>query len=66
MQKEWMLAEFAHAKRQGIAVDIGGVLYDGSHPEQVWELMQRENYMLDYEGDATGRIVALHIDLLGP
>ena len=58
--RTWFMAELAHAREQGIAVDVEGV------PYEVWELMQKRNYMLDYEGDDTGRIVALHIELLKP
>ena len=42
------------------------VPYEDQTPDEVWELMQKRNYMLDYEGDDTGRIVALHIELLKP
>ena len=60
------MAELAHAREQGIAVDVEGVPYEDQTPDEVWELMQKRNYMLDYEGDDTGRIVALHIELLKP
>ena len=52
------MAELAHAREQGIAVDVEGVPYEDQTPVELWELMQKRNYMLDYEGDDTGRIVA--------
>ena len=58
--RTWFMAELAHAREQGIAVDVEGVPYEDQTPDEVWELMQ------DYEGDDTGRIVALHIELLKP
>lgn len=64
--RTWFMAELAHAREQGIAVDVEGVPYEDQTPDEVWELMQKRNYMLDYEGDDTGRIVALHIELLKP
>ena len=56
--RTWFMAELAHARE--------GVPYEDQTPDEVWELMQKRNYMLDYEGDDTGRIVALHIELLKP
>lgn len=64
--RTWFMAELAHAREQEIAVDVEGVPYEDQTPDEVWELMQKRNYMLDYEGDDTGRIVALHIELLKP
>ena len=64
--RTWFMAELAHAREQGIAVDVEGVPYEDQTPDEVWELMQKRNYMLDYEGDDTGRNVALHIELLKP
>ena len=66
MQKKWIMDEFEHAKKAGIAVDVQGVSYSDRNPEELWQVLQRGNYMLDYEGDALGRIVALHIDQIEP
>lgn len=67
MQKnQWILEEFAHAKKCGIAIDVEGVSYTNRKPEELLKVMERGSYMLDYEGDALGQIVALHIDRVGP
>lgn len=62
MQKKWVYDELAHAKKMGIAVDVGGVSYEDRPPEELWKVLQRGAYMLDYEADMLGRITALHID----
>lgn len=66
MQKKWVLDELAHARRKGISVDVGGVSYEDRPPEELWKVLQRGAYMLDYEADTLGRITALHIDRVGP
>lgn len=67
MQKNrWVLDEVQRARKQGIPVDIDGNSYDYEKPEQIARVLQRDSYMLDYEGDALGHIVALHIDSVGP
>lgn len=66
MQKnQWVLDEVKRARKQGIPVDIDGTSYDFEEPEQIDKVLQRDSYMLDYEGDALGHIVALHIDSVG-
>lgn len=62
MQKKWIMDEFRHAKKRGIAVDVQGVSYSDKSPEELWQVLQKGSYMLDYEGDSLGHIVALHID----
>lgn len=67
MQKnQWILEEFAHAKKSGIAIDVGGISYENKSPEEILQVLQKGSYMLDYEGDMLGNIVALHIDKVGP
>ena len=66
MQKKWVLEELAHAREQGIRIDVGGVSYEDRPPEELWKVLQRGAYMLDYEADMLGRITALHIDRVGP
>lgn len=66
MQKKWVFDELAHAKKEGIKVDVGGVSYEDRPPQELWKVLQRGAYMLDYEADTLGRIVALHIDRVEP
>lgn len=64
LKKQWIMEEFAHAREKGIAVDVEGISYDSQ--EKLWQVLQNGSYMLDYEGDALGQIVALHINKVGP
>lgn len=66
MQKKWVYDELAHARKQGIRIDVGGVSYENKPPEELWKVLQRGAYMLDYEADTLGRITALHIDRVEP
>ena len=66
MQKDWLMEEFDHAREQGISVSVKGVPYEECPAQEVWEMMPKGNYMLDYEGDATGKIIALHVDIVEP
>ena len=66
MQKKWIMDEFRHAQKEGIYVDVQGVSYSDKSPEEFWQVLQEGNYMLDYEGDSLGHIVALHIDPVEP
>ena len=59
---QWVLDEVKRAGRQGIPVDIDGKSYSCEETEKVARVLQRNSYMLDYEGDALGHIIALHID----
>lgn len=63
MQKnQWILEEVAHAKQSGIAIDVEGVSYENKSQADLLQVLQKGSYMLDYEGDALGHIVALHVD----
>lgn len=65
-ENRWVLDEVKRAKAHGIPVDIDGRSYNYEETERVARVLQRNSYMLDYEGDALGRITALHIDSVGP
>ena len=66
MQKKWLMAEWRNAKENGISMDVEGVSYDNRTPQELWQVMQRGSYMLDYEADPAGKIVALHFDRVEP
>lgn len=66
MQKKGLMEEIQHAKDAGVAIDIQGVSYNQKKPEELWRVLQQGNYMLDYEGDENGHVVALHIDSIEP
>ena len=67
MQKnQWILDEVAYARQQGMQVDIDGVPCTEKPVEEISKVLERGCYMLDYEGDVHGKLVALHIDLVEP
>lgn len=67
MQKnQWILDEVEFAKKRGIQVDVNGVNYTDRPVTQLSRVLEAGSYMLDYEGDMLGHIVALHIDLVEP
>lgn len=61
-ENRWVLEEVKRAGEQGIPVDIDGRACHYRETEKIIRVLQRNSYMLDYEGDALGRIIALHID----
>lgn len=65
-QNQWILEEVDHARKQGIEVDINGVTYNKKTSARLSKVLEKGSYMLDYEGDMSGHIVALHIDPVGP
>lgn len=66
MQKnQWVLDEAKRAEKSGIPVDIDGIPYASGRPGKAYMVRQNSSYMLDYEGDERGHIVALHIDSVG-
>ena len=54
--------QLVYAKSHGIDVDVEGISYSNRKPEDILRIMERGNYMVDFEGDALGRIIAIHID----
>lgn len=65
-RNQWILDEVAYAKKQGMKVDIGGVACTDKPENEISKVLERGCYMLDYEGDIHGKLVALHIDLVEP
>lgn len=63
---QWILDEAEHAVKSGIKVDVDGITYNQKSSAYLSGVLERGSYMLDYEGDPTGRIIALHIDSVGP
>ena len=54
--------QLVYAKEHGIDVDVEGISYSDRRPNDVVAVMQRGNYMVDYESDYRGRITAIHIN----
>lgn len=65
-QNQWILEEMAHASERGIRVDVDGEIYNKESSAKLSRILEKGSYMLDYEGDVSGHIVALHIDPVGP
>ncbi len=65
-QNQWILEEVDHARSRGIRVDVDGIVYNRKSSSNLSRVLETGSYMLDYEGDMTGHIVALHIDPVGP
>lgn len=63
---QWILDEVDHARESGIKVDVDGIVYNRKSSANLSKVLEKGSYMLDYEGDPTGHIVALHIDSVGP
>ncbi|MCH5251572.1 MAG: hypothetical protein J1F22_01245 [Lachnospiraceae bacterium] len=63
---QWILEEAAYAKEHGIAIDVEGISYEDKSQTELLKVLEHGSYMLDYEGDALGRIIALHVDRVGP
>lgn len=62
----WILEEATYAIKNGIPIDVEGISYDNKSSKELLKVLEEGSYMLDYEGDALGRIVALHVDRVGP
>ncbi|MBQ4462860.1 MAG: hypothetical protein II915_00435 [Eubacterium sp.] len=52
--------QLEYANAHGIPVDVEGKGYI-KRPRDIIAVMQKGNYMVDYEGDEMGRIKAIHI-----
>lgn len=61
----WILKEVKRAKRNGIEVDVEGIPYRDLESEELLLILKKDSYMLDYEADMLGKIVALHINKVG-
>ena len=46
--------------------DVNGLSYNPKTSANLMRVLENGSYMLDYEGDMLGRIVALHVDSVGP
>ena len=56
------LDQLTYAKEHGITIDVEGIPYTKRRPQDVVAVMQRGNYMVDYESDRSGHITAIHIN----
>lgn len=65
-RNQWILDEVAYAKGQGMQVDVGGIACTDRPVEEISKVLEKGCYMLDYEADVKGKLVALHIDLVEP
>ena len=65
-QNQWILDEVDRATKEGIRVDVSGVLYNRKTSARLSRVLEEGSYMLDYEGNMTGHIIALHVDPVGP
>lgn len=62
----WVVELAKEAEELGISVDIDGRKYDYADTERVSKVLQRKSYMIDFEGNALGEVVALHFDSVEP
>mgnify|MGYP003091186303 CR=1 FL=1 len=65
-QNQWIVDEMNQVYKQGIRVDVNGLSYNPKTSANLMRVLENGSYMLDYEGDMLGRIVALHVDSVGP
>ena len=54
--------QLLYARKNHIPIDVCGISYTDKHPCEGMRVMETGNYMVDYEGDSEGHIVAIHID----
>ncbi len=54
--------QLQYAREHGIGIDVDGVSYSHRYPQDVIAVMQRGNYMVDYDSDDEGRITAIHVN----
>lgn len=64
-QNQWIVDEMNQVYKQGIRVDVNGLSYNPKTSANLMRVLENGSYMLDYEGDMLGRIVALHVDSVG-
>ncbi len=65
-RNQWILDEVAYARKQGMKVDVDGISCVNKTAKEISQVLEKGCYMLDYEADAKGKLVALHIDLVEP
>lgn len=65
-ENQYIVEELMNASEQGIMVRVCGVSYAGKSKEEISKVLQKGSYMLDYEGDEEGHIVAVNVDPVGP
>ena len=65
-QNQWIVDEMNQVYKQGIRVDVNGLSYNPKTSANLMRVLENGSYMLDYEGDMLGRIVALHVDSVEP
>lgn len=65
-QNQWIVDEMNQVYKQGIQVDVDGISYNAKTSANLLRILEKGSYMLDYEGDMLGRIVALHVDSVEP
>ena len=65
-QNQWIVDEMTQVYKQGLRVDVNGLSYNPKTSANLMRVLENGSYMLDYEGDMLGRIVALHVDSVGP
>ena len=58
-QNQWIVDEMNQVYKQGIRVDVNGLSYNPKTSANLMRVLENGSYMLDYEGDMLGRIVAL-------
>ena len=56
------LDQLTYAGQHGIGIDVDGVSYTNRKPRDVIAVMQRGDYMVDYDSDEDGRITAIHVN----
>ena len=54
--------QLQYAREHGIGIDVDGVSYSKRYPQDVIAVMQRGNYMVDYDSDEEGKITAIHVN----
>ena len=51
-----------YAKQHGLCIDVDGISYANRYPQDVIAVMQRGNYMVDYDSDENGQITGIHVN----
>jgi predicted Ser/Thr protein kinase len=59
-QSAWVRVEAERAREKGITVLVDGVHYDELSKEDWMVVFEQKPYMIDYEGDDSGRIISMN------